>query len=417
VFVLAAATSARAQSYELTWWTVDGGGAAATGGSFALAGTAGQPDAGGPFTGASYRLHSGFWATAAGGTVVPAADLAVAKADGPDPVAAGGLLTYTITATNLGPAPSPSTTVTDPLPAGVSFVSASAGCTQAAGLVTCALGQLAAGTSATVTIVVAVGPGATGVLTNTAAVSGGAADPFASNNTDTETTLVVLRAEGELAHGSVLRADLAAVAGTADVDLYRIRQQPFSSYEVVVDEGAGDVGAGSGPSLDRVGSDGSTVLQGATAVGSGPARSLRFVNATSGVVDGELVRVRSASCGSDCGPDDTYRVRAWETTGSVPRFNNSGSQVTVLLLQNAGRAPIAGTVYAWDAGGALAGQQPFTLAPHALLVLNTGGLAPGAGGSLTVAHDGPYGVLAGKTVALEPATGFSFDSPLVPRPR
>jgi uncharacterized repeat protein (TIGR01451 family) len=382
VFVLAAATSARAQSYELTWWTVDGGGAAATGGSFALAGTAGQPDAGGPFTGASYRLHSGFWATAAGGTVVPAADLAVAKADGPDPVAAGGLLTYTITATNLGPAPSPSTTVTDPLPAGVSFVSASAGCTQAAGLVTCALGQLAAGTSATVTIVVAVGPGATGVLTNTAAVSGGAADPFASNNTDTETTLVVLRAEGELAHGSVLRADLAAVAGTADVD-----------------------------------PDGSTVLQGATAVGSGPARSLRFVNATSGVVDGELVRVRSASCGSDCGPDDTYRVRAWETTGSVPRFNNSGSQVTVLLLQNAGRAPIAGTVYAWDAGGALAGQQPFTLAPHALLVLNTGGLAPGAGGSLTVAHDGPYGVLAGKTVALEPATGFSFDSPLVPRPR
>jgi hypothetical protein len=36
---------------------------------------------------------------------------------------------------------------------------------------------------------------------------------------------------------------------------------------------------------------------------------------------------------------------------------------------------------------------------------------------MTVAHDGAYGALAGKAVALEPATGFTFDTPLVPRPR
>jgi hypothetical protein len=30
-------------------------------------------------------------------------------------------------------------------------------------------------------------------------------------------------------------------------------------------------------------------------------------------------------------------------------------------------------------------------------------------------HDAPYGALAGKGVALEPATGFAFDSPMVPR--
>jgi hypothetical protein len=36
---------------------------------------------------------------------------------------------------------------------------------------------------------------------------------------------------------------------------------------------------------------------------------------------------------------------------------------------------------------------------------------------VTVVHDAPYGALAGKTVALEPSTGFSFDSPMLPRPR
>ena len=35
---------------------------------------------------------------------------------------------------------------------------------------------------------------------------------------------------------------------------------------------------------------------------------------------------------------------------------------------------------------------------------------------MSIAHDAPYAVLPGKTVALEPVTGFSFDSPLEPRP-
>ena len=37
---------------------------------------------------------------------------------------------------------------------------------------------------------------------------------------------------------------------------------------------------------------------------------------------------------------------------------------------------------------------------------------PSIRGAVTVVHDGPYGGLVGKSVALEPATGFSFDSPI-----
>ena len=49
------------------------------------------------------------------------------------------------------------------------------------------------------------------------------------------------------------------------------------------------------------------------------------------------------------------------------------------------------------------------------LKLPTQNLAPGVSGSMTVAHDGSYGDLAGKAVAVEPSTGLSFDHPMVPR--
>lgn len=41
----------------------------------------------------------------------------------------------------------------------------------------------------------------------------------------------------------------------------------------------------------------------------------------------------------------------------------------------------------------------------------------GQAGSIRLTHDGRYGDLTGKAVALEPATAFTFDTPLVPRPR
>ena len=63
------------------------------------------------------------------------------------------------------------------------------------------------------------------------------------------------------------------------------------------------------------------------------------------------------------------------------------------------------------------GFQGFNLTAKNTLVLNTATVpgANGVGGAVTVAHDGRYGDLSGKTVALEPATGFSFDSPMLPR--
>ena len=344
-------------------------------------------------------------------TLTPLTDLSIAKTDSVDPVVPGGPLRYDLAIGNLGPSEATAVTVVDNLPAGVSFVSSVPGpptCTLAGATVTCGLGSLAAGGSAAVTINTIVNGSVAGVLVNTATVSGAESDPVPANNSASEPT-TIKSAVGELAHGATFFYDLAAQPGpAADEDVFRISQKPYSSYEVVVDATSGDIGAGSGPFVERVAPDGITVLQASIPIGTGSSRSLRWSNTTSVEVDDQTVRVRSAQCGTDCGPETTY---------SVPRFNNAGTQITVLVLQNPTNYPISGEVYFAIPSGALVAVQGFTLGPKATVVLNTATVpgANGVSGAITVAHNGRYGDLAGKTVAVEPATGLSFDSPLVPR--
>jgi hypothetical protein len=74
----------------------------------------------------------------------------------------------------------------------------------------------------------------------------------------------------------------------------------------------------------------------------------------------------------------------------------------------------------WSGAGApLATHGPSTVPGRGVLVLDTSAVpgAAGASGSITIVNDGPYGALAGKAVALEPATGYSFDTAMEPRPR
>jgi hypothetical protein len=217
--------------------------------------------------------------------------------------------------------------------------------------------------------------------------------------------------ENELVQGSDQIHDLGGPP-SPDQDWFTLSQKPFSSYEAVADSTSGDIGPNL--ALDRVDAGG-LVLQPSVAVGVGYTRSLRWANSTAAEVNNEFVRVMSAGCTTDCGPDDVYRIRFAETTYSVPRFNNAGTQITVLLLQNPTNYSIDATVYFWSTAGVQIAASPFTLGPKTLQVFNTSTVAPGVGGAVTIAHNGRYGDLSGKTVALEPATGFSFDSPMLPR--
>ena len=61
VFLLLAGVVLAADGYDLSWWTVDGGGATfSTGGGYTLGGSVGQPDAG-ALSGGDYTLLGGFW--------------------------------------------------------------------------------------------------------------------------------------------------------------------------------------------------------------------------------------------------------------------------------------------------------------------------------------------------------------------
>ncbi|MCM3903757.1 MAG: PQQ-dependent sugar dehydrogenase [Pyrinomonadaceae bacterium] len=118
-------------------------------------------------------------------------DLSLNKSASPNPGQVGLNLSYRVTVTNNGPALATNVSMSDTLPSGVSFVSATPSqgmmCTNV-GPVTCMLGNLAVGATAVITIVV--NPSATGSIINTATVSSGETDFDTSNNSATVTTFI-----------------------------------------------------------------------------------------------------------------------------------------------------------------------------------------------------------------------------------
>jgi len=127
-----------------------------------------------------------------------AADLSIVKTDSPDPVAAGGTLTYTIRVTNAGPSSTGVITMTDQLPPEVTFMSAYGlgpnnhnwQCGESSGVVTCTWDDLGSGGAAPDITITVTAPGSPTTLTNTATVSSATPDPNTSNNSATETTTV-----------------------------------------------------------------------------------------------------------------------------------------------------------------------------------------------------------------------------------
>jgi ELWxxDGT repeat protein len=219
----------------------------------------------------------------------------------------------------------------------------------------------------------------------------------------------------ELSHGVTYRGDLAPPAGrTQDRDFYVLLQQPRSSYELVIDEVSGDAAP---LQVRRVSDANTAVFQEAQPVGTGGSLSLRWQSTISSPSAHEHVRVESPGCGSTCGADDVYRLRFYETTLRAPRVNNTSGQVTAVIVSNTAPVPVAGGIHLSSQSGTLVGTLSLQLEPHATLVYDLSQSVVAFSGSLSIAHDGPYGALVGKVVALEPATGFSFDTPLTSRPR
>jgi uncharacterized repeat protein (TIGR01451 family) len=120
------------------------------------------------------------------------ADLSLTKSDSPDPVATGATLTYTVRIHNAGPDPATNTIVTDGLPGGVTFVSATTAagdCNRTGSKVVCDLGTVTTTADRTIVIRTTVKK-KSGEMTNSASVASDVTDPTPANNLDSELTKI-----------------------------------------------------------------------------------------------------------------------------------------------------------------------------------------------------------------------------------
>jgi hypothetical protein len=224
--------------------------------------------------------------------------------------------------------------------------------------------------------------------------------------------------DNEMTPGSIQEHDME---GSADEDWIILSQRPFSSYEVRVD-GMSDgltltTGGGDALAVDLVESDGTVVASGYSMNPAGVDRRVTFRNTTATVNNDQQMRISSPFCNPCTAPQSGYTIRLFDTTYNIPRFNNSATQVTVMILQNSLNISVDATAHFFNAGGTLLASQALTIAGHGTAVVNTSTIAGLAGqsGAIIVTSTGGYAGLSGKAVALEPGTGFTFDTMMAPR--
>ncbi len=137
--------------------------------------------------------------------VVAQADLQLSASAAPEPVVVGSNLVYSITISNAGPDAANGVVISNQLPAGVGFVSATGGVTPTNGLLLLNLGSIASGATNAVQVILR--PTSAGDLTNLFQVFADETDPMPSNN--------VAAVVNTVANPAPIQADLSLLASTA----------------------------------------------------------------------------------------------------------------------------------------------------------------------------------------------------------
>lgn len=231
----------------------------------------------------------------------------------------------------------------------------------------------------------------------------------------------------ELVHGTLQTGhDLEGPSGSPDQDWAVVQTRAGHSYEARVRSNTvlwdGPTCLNGCSRMDRVDAGG-TILTAGTYPGAGVGaggvfRSTVVVRWQAAAAEKQYLRVIGFPSTGETAADQ-YDLEFLDTTGFIPRFNNTASQVTVLLIQNTTTDLVTGSIRFHNAAGDLVHTAALSVTANGLQVLNTAGVSALAGlsGSVSIAHNGGYGGLAGKAVALEPETGFTFDTALEALPR
>jgi virginiamycin B lyase len=163
-----------------------------------------------------------------------APDLAV-SGTAPASVSVGNHVGYMLTVKNNGTASATGVMLTDTLPAGVSFISASGGVAPVNGVVTFTIGTLAAGSSASFAVIVT--PTGAGMLTNAAAASMDQTDPTPADNSITlPTNVIPVSVDGPTVtqvQRFGIHAQPTSLVLTFDEPLDPARAQDVRNYQIV----------------------------------------------------------------------------------------------------------------------------------------------------------------------------------------
>jgi uncharacterized repeat protein (TIGR01451 family) len=162
------------------------------------------------------------------------ADMQITKTAGPSPAVPGNDVTFTLHVTNAGPDPAQDVVVSDPVPAPLSFVSATSPCTLVGGTVTCSLGTMNNGDTRDLTIVEQLPSSATDGVVNVATVSSSTPDPNPNNNSATAS--VPLGPQADLQIEKRASASLVLAGGQVMYTLAVGNNGPSDATDVTVSD-------------------------------------------------------------------------------------------------------------------------------------------------------------------------------------
>jgi uncharacterized repeat protein (TIGR01451 family) len=148
---------------------------------------------------------------------LPIANIALSQTLAPNPVLQGTLLTNTIVITNRGPGTALNVAVTNPVPAGTSFASATSTVgtpVNNAGVITCQLGNLNANSSATLKLVF--NALTLGSITNSASATTESSDPNLADNASSTIASIVGPSPLIVAAGVTILSESGPVNGAID---------------------------------------------------------------------------------------------------------------------------------------------------------------------------------------------------------
>lgn len=281
-------------------------------------------------------------------TLTNAGDLQLQKTATPNPVVAGGEVTYALAVTNNGPSPSTNFNVVDTLPSGVSFVAGSAtgaGWTFSGANGTFA-GALAVGATATYTFRGKVNA-ASGTVVNSAQVNAvGTPDPILANNIDDVGVAIVPGADLEITKTA---SPTPAVSG-----------QPITFTIITLNRGPN---AAADVSFSDTMPAGFLITGGTQPAGwtctTDPGQTTRAcsrsTNYPSGATDTFTIQATVPSSGTGSSGDQTNTASITSTTADPVSANNNGS-VTFSVLADGSDLALAkskspGLVAVWSGVG------------------------------------------------------------------